>query len=899
MRVLLVGPDNEKFFSKRTTWEFDTALEAADPGDTIEFMKDFSPYYEGHSKQIIIDKDLTLLGNLDKSNGHKQQTNVLSNILVINGATVTLKNIQIRNESDKSNSLMIKDNSSVSVETVFFENLATSTKVSPIVFLSENSSADFKDVFIQENPEPNTTGRVFVNNSTLTVSDSIINVSVHGNNSKLIFNDTFIQNKNRLALFADNQSVVQLTATRLIGGKIIEDSHFASVRLVNSEGIFKDVLIETEADSSQSAKAKNYSILSIVENSAINFDQLTVQPSADLNLNTRVFVEDSILTGSNANFNVQVYGNHAELTFNEGLIQNRNSNAVFAHNQSIVQLTATNLIGGKITDDMTFPSLKLIHSDGTFKDVFIETEAYVTEQSNWVHYNIVSIEDQANVDFDQLTINPNVNLNLNTRVFVKDSSLTGSNTNFNVGVSGDNAELTFNEVLIQNKNSNALFASNQSVVQLTATDLIGGKITEDSHYPAMKLLHSEGVFENILIEQPNFYGAMDFTHSQAVIKDSQVDSLLSLHSNLTIDNIVIVESFFAKDHSTIKAKVIEILGRVNGKFNLYANSNTSIQADILYLGNAGFPEIKLEYNVHLAIEKIQLLTYDADNNDFQKDTNGDVIPLEKEPDIIYFGEKRPSQRLDELIGIHHLKEEIKELVDVAYLNQLRDEKGLKNSSFFLHSLFLGNPGSGKTTVARIIAELLYEKNLISKNIFIEVSYSDLVGNDVGQTAPKTHTVLESALGGVLFIDEAYTLSSGGSNDFGGEAINEILTFMENHRKDIVIIFAGYTDEMNAFLETNKALRSRIPNVFDFPEYSPDELVEIGLMKLYEQEYQINEETYRQLVYNNYDHSYDYTNGRWVRNLNERIFKKVASRIVTTDSSNLTKIIDEDLYSLMR
>ena len=148
------------------------------------------------------------------------------------------------------------------------------------------------------------------------------------------------------------------------------------------------------------------------------------------------------------------------------------------------------------------------------------------------------------------------------------------------------------------------------------------------------------------------------------------------------------------------------------------------------------------------------------------------------------------ERLQKLIGINGVKEQVNRFISLVELNHRREEQGMENSDFTLHSLFLGNPGTGKTTVARIVGEVLYQKGIISQKKFIEVSRSDLVAGYIGQTAKKTREVLESALGGVLFIDEAYSLSQGSDNDFGKEAIDEILKFMEDHRKDMVIIFAG-------------------------------------------------------------------------------------------------------------
>ena len=197
-----------------------------------------------------------------------------------------------------------------------------------------------------------------------------------------------------------------------------------------------------------------------------------------------------------------------------------------------------------------------------------------------------------------------------------------------------------------------------------------------------------------------------------------------------------------------------------------------------------------------------------------------------------------------------------------------------------------------------MGQILFQKGVIRKPELVEVSRTDLVAEYVGQTAPKTRDVLESALGGVLFIDEAYTLSSGGGNDFGREAIDEILKFMEDHRDDIVIIFAGYTKEMDQFLKMNSGLKSRIPNVFDFEDYTVDEVVQIGLFDLSKRQYILeNEDTYSEVVKDSYESTNDHSNGRWIRNVNEKLIAIQAERLASSsndmDGIDMLKTITEE------
>ena len=261
------------------------------------------------------------------------------------------------------------------------------------------------------------------------------------------------------------------------------------------------------------------------------------------------------------------------------------------------------------------------------------------------------------------------------------------------------------------------------------------------------------------------------------------------------------------------------------------------------------------------------------------------------------------RELEELIGLKTVKHDVKEMVGLAKVRKMREEKGMKQVPVSLHLVFSGNPGTGKTTVARILAKLYKEIGILTTGQLIETDRSGLVAGYVGQTAIKTQKKIEEAMGGVLFIDEAYTLNQEGEN-FGQEAIDTILKAMEDHRDKFIVIVAGYTELMKAFVESNPGLKSRFNKYFEFPDYTVDELQDIFKMQCKKYQYKLTEEAEaavrEEIIRLEAAKGENFANAREVRNLFEKIITNQASRVADledVDEEILSTITIEDLSDL--
>ncbi|MFH5184616.1 AAA family ATPase [Paenibacillus sp. TAB 01] len=252
------------------------------------------------------------------------------------------------------------------------------------------------------------------------------------------------------------------------------------------------------------------------------------------------------------------------------------------------------------------------------------------------------------------------------------------------------------------------------------------------------------------------------------------------------------------------------------------------------------------------------------------------------------------KELDRMVGLDQVKELVFEIYALLRIAGFRAEAGLMANTQVYHMIFKGNPGTGKTTVARIIAKLLQTMGVLNKGHLIEVERADLVGEYIGHTALKTRELVKKALGGVLFIDEAYSLARGGEKDFGKEAIDTLVKAMENHKNQFILILAGYSQEMETFMQTNPGLPSRFPIQLDFPDYSVDQLMQIAEMMIKEREYALIPQTemkIRQQIVNEKqqaDSDTCFSNARFVRNLIEKAMRNHAVRLLNHNTQQPSK-----------
>ncbi len=269
----------------------------------------------------------------------------------------------------------------------------------------------------------------------------------------------------------------------------------------------------------------------------------------------------------------------------------------------------------------------------------------------------------------------------------------------------------------------------------------------------------------------------------------------------------------------------------------------------------------------------------------------------KEPEQLDLNELL--KELDSLVGLEKVKENVRSLINLVKVRKLRTERNLPTPPMSLHLVFMGNPGTGKTTVARLVAKLYHSIGVLSKGQLVEVDRSGLVAGYVGQTAIKTKEAIDKALGGVLFIDEAYSLTaSTGQTDFGREAIDTLLKAMEDHRNDFVVIVAGYDDLMGDFISSNPGLESRFNRYLTFDDYNGQQLLEIFRSMCAKNQYKLEDEADKfagELFEKLYEERDDnFGNARDVRNIFENVITVHSDRVAPMKAPS-----DEELVTVKR
>lgn len=393
------------------------------------------------------------------------------------------------------------------------------------------------------------------------------------------------------------------------------------------------------------------------------------------------------------------------------------------------------------------------------------------------------------------------------------------------------------------------------------------------------------------------------------ISDHDIQEIEELFGKSFLDKIqdeIAFEQLSKEDISILISKKLEQLQiRVNDKLKLTLKVDESIHAWLLdHFDVQNQMESIMAYLEHFYLVISQFVL--ENGNDEQAILIVEGMPIIKGKNAIKALSKQDDMQtrlaaidheLDEIVGLTKVKDYIRTLQSHMLIQQKRKAQGLKTTEISKHMIFMGNPGTGKTTIARLISRYMRAIGALDQGQLVEVTRADLVGKYVGHTAPLTMQIVKSALGGVLFIDEAYSLYRGQDDSYGLECIDTLVKAMEDHRDELIVILAGYDREMEEFLTANSGLRSRFPNIIHFEDYTAEELLQIAISIAKQQEYQIDEGAYASLlayfVAKQKDKSAPSGNGRLARNLVEKAILQQAKRLLNDSNSRIELLKKED------
>lgn len=900
----------------KNAWNFNDAYNDASPGDILEFEYDCA--FNMRPGDIFqIEKDITIRGTYEnnENGGVTLCSYIKGSVLVKNGANVTLeymniivdadvyavgatdggvltvKNCVVGNNSEENQRYLVQTkNAEINLDGILLRNVGdriTGVKLEETKAVINN--AQFNSLFINNKSD------VKLSNSQLITPEDRAVISV---DSKLDITNSYIKNYGKKDTLYLKNSEVKIENSEVYSGNDEDKIEVATncdersnVKIINTTmaalKVNRSVAITENIRVEKSIVVSHMSFLCAKENTQVGFDASNV--NIDVYSDSVARFENLIIdAGWPVHMVAESYIRIENLDWKKGA--GRSVDVLPIGENGIVEVLNN---GGKVTQETRGNNIQRQNLPARAElDNLIglrKVKEQIDRMLNTVDYNNKRIERGLSPQKQSLH-----------SVFIGNPG-TGKTT-----VARLIGEILQEKGVIKEK----------KVVEVSRTDLVGSYKGHTG--PKTRAILEKAIGGVLFIDEAYSLVNAD----QDSFGEEAVDEILKFMED-NRDNIVIIFAGYTKEMEEFLRVNPGLKSRVPNVFDfedytpdeIVLMGEKILEKDEHTLEDKGYYEryVKRAYSASLdksngrwirnLNEKIvgALAQRVIENNEEDITTikNVDIDSVINSGKYVDDGRKKDAyEELNKLIGIAKVKEQVEQFVAQANINKLREEQGRASNPFSLHSLFLGNPGTGKTTVARILGELLYQKDIIAQNKFIEVSRSDLVAGNVGHTAIKTRKVLESALGGVLFIDEAYSLSTGGDNDFGREAIDEILKFMEDYRGDIVIIFAGYNKEMAEFLNMNSGLRSRVLNNFDFEDYTVEEITQIGLLGLSRSEYIVDKEEYAEVVKELYKKTNDNSNGRWIRNVNEKLIMYMSTRIARTNDSNYDEITHEDLVMLL-
>lgn len=904
-----------------SAWSFGEAYSKAKDGDILAFEEGFMLELPA-GRHYKIEKSIKIVGQISgtEDGGTLYHNTIAATLRIMNGVTVQFENIWFQVDDHRC-ALVIKGNSNVVLNTVYFNEQLDNKKV--FILVEGNSKLLIENAGNQLYNGSYSTTSIKVSNSTLELKRAELNIKLKADEgSSIQMEDTVIERWNSNILDIQDSSVTSIN-TVLKGGDAEQDypAVFLSrstAKLQNTEVIQPFYQAAVCLKNSASLESIGSSLTSIKAiSSRVCIEQTTIRESLLLESNSFCRISDFVdIIGENEE-KIDIYCGASVLIANTiRLNRNITPNIRLSENSYLIADTILKEFEDTngIIWDISENSCKILNEESTNSEPQEEISEIIERDYEEELYSLIGLN---NVKKEVQKLLRTVEFNqkrLSEGLPIQEQSLHSVFTG-NPGTGKTTVARLLGRLLFDR---GVLPGDEFKFIEVSESDLIATHIGETAVQTQAILEKAKGGI--LFIDEA--YTLNKGKSSQHNFGLEAVNTILKYMEDYR-NEIMIIFAGYTKEMEQFFETNPGLKSRVPNTFFFEDYSGDEIVE--MGLKNLQKSAYQLEDEAYYAMRVKQAYSRSLDHSNGRWIRNfnehlmralanrvvetqvDDYVTIINDDidDVLLQGTQKPEEnqkdaleQLQNLIGIQKVKKQVEQFISLAELNQKREEQGAAVSEFSLHSLFLGNPGTGKTTVARIVGKILYQKGIIPQNKFIEVSRSDLVAGYVGQTAIKTQEVLKSALGGVLFIDEAYTLSNSNEDRFGKEAIDEILKFMEDHRRDIVIIFAGYTKEMEEFLSVNSGLPSRIPNTFDFEDYTADEIIQIGLLGLNNQGYFIDVDYYTQTIEFLYNKINDCSNGRWIRNINEKIIKNLSIRVSRENVTDLSTIDKVDIERMM-